>query len=71
MIASPCKDCGRREIGCHSSCEAYIEYAKERAAARKARYEEGGNQPRHLAYHKIMDAKGQFMRQPSIRRRTR
>lgn len=25
MIA-PCKDCGSREIGCHSKCEKYLEF---------------------------------------------
>jgi len=22
----PCKDCGSREIGCHSKCEKYLEF---------------------------------------------
>lgn len=30
---SPCRDCEKREVGCHSSCEAYLE-AKESYRAR-------------------------------------
>ena len=29
MIASPCKDCPERFIGCHSSCEKYRQYRSE------------------------------------------
>ena len=29
MIITPCKDCMERYIGCHSSCEKYIEWRKE------------------------------------------
>ena len=31
----PCKDCPRREIGCHAKCPDYAEYAAERAKARE------------------------------------
>ena len=31
----PCKDCPRREIGCHAKCPDYVEYAAERAKARE------------------------------------
>ena len=24
----PCKDCADREVGCHSTCKAYIEWVK-------------------------------------------
>lgn len=30
-IYSPCKDCQRRAIGCHSTCEDYIEYTNKSA----------------------------------------
>ena len=33
-IISCCKDCQRRKVGCHSSCEEYI---KEKAAAEENR----------------------------------
>ena len=23
---SPCKDCGKRRMNCHSACDSYIEY---------------------------------------------
>lgn len=29
-VSSPCKDCVDREIGCHSVCEKYIQYLKEK-----------------------------------------
>lgn len=32
----PCKECGRREIGCHSDCQQYAD-AKERQDAMRAR----------------------------------
>ena len=28
MILSPCKDCTDRHIGCHSTCEKYIDFRK-------------------------------------------
>ena len=30
MSNAPCKDCPDRVVGCHSTCEKYIEYRKER-----------------------------------------
>ena len=27
MTTAPCKDCGDREIGCHSQCEKYKTYS--------------------------------------------
>lgn len=30
MSNAPCKDCPDRVVGCHSACEKYIEYRKER-----------------------------------------
>ena len=27
-VKSPCKDCPNRQIGCHSKCEKYQEYAR-------------------------------------------
>ena len=35
----PCKDCEDRELGCHSTCEKYIEFTKEKAKERKAKYD--------------------------------
>lgn len=26
---APCKDCTRREVGCHGKCESYVEWQKE------------------------------------------
>ena len=34
---SPCKDCGDRELGCHSTCEAYQKYVEARETERKKR----------------------------------
>lgn len=29
MINAPCKDCENRHVGCHSTCEAYIEAKRQ------------------------------------------
>ena len=31
-VNSPCKDCQKREVGCHSTCEVYTTFRKEREA---------------------------------------
>lgn len=36
-MLSPCKDCEKRELGCHSRCEAYRLYDKENQERRKKR----------------------------------
>lgn len=38
MIKPPCKDCERREVGCHGRCEAFqvFEAAKQEEYARRA-----------------------------------
>lgn len=28
-MKAPCKDCPNRQIGCHSTCEKYLEFRKE------------------------------------------
>lgn len=30
MNKAPCKDCPNREVGCHSTCDKYIVFRKER-----------------------------------------
>ena len=35
MMTAPCKNCPDRVVGCHSTCERYAEYAKEREEIRK------------------------------------
>jgi len=29
---APCKDCQKRELGCHATCEDYLAYHAERVA---------------------------------------
>ena len=29
-LSAPCKDCGDRVIGCHSTCDKYRQFANER-----------------------------------------
>ena len=29
METSPCKDCKERHVGCHSTCEKYLEWNKK------------------------------------------
>ena len=35
---SPCKDCTRRTVGCHSKCEDYISYSKYRDKQNQEQY---------------------------------
>lgn len=30
MTKNQCKECAKRHLGCHSTCESYIEYRKEK-----------------------------------------
>ena len=36
-MLSPCKDCEKRELGCHSRCEAYRLYNEENERKRNER----------------------------------
>ena len=33
----PCKDCAKREVGCHAKCEEYAKYRAEIDATREAK----------------------------------
>lgn len=33
-MQAPCKGCKEREVGCHGSCDRYLEFAAEREAIR-------------------------------------
>lgn len=35
-----CKDCQKRQVGCHSQCRAYLEFSKAAAEDREKRYQE-------------------------------
>lgn len=41
MPKAPCKDCPDRQVGCHSTCEKYIEFKKEADEQRLKRIEQG------------------------------
>ena len=45
-ISNPCKDCERRELGCHDRCKDYISYKKELIDANNARVENINANPR-------------------------
>ena len=34
-MTAPCKDCVKRFIGCHSTCEDYLEFSKQNEAERE------------------------------------
>ena len=34
-MSNECMDCAKRHVGCHSTCEAYIAFAKEREEFRQ------------------------------------
>lgn len=40
MLKPPCKDCKKRQIGCHSVCPEYNEYNKEREKYRELAYKQ-------------------------------
>lgn len=40
MLKAPCKDCKKRQIGCHSVCSDYIAYNNEREFLRKTSYKQ-------------------------------
>ena len=35
MMIAPCKDCTRREVGCHGKCEDYGKWNEEHARLKK------------------------------------
>lgn len=35
MLTGPCKDCTERHLSCHSDCERYLSYVKEKDAVNK------------------------------------
>ena len=37
MKKAPCKECTERHLGCHSTCDSYQEYVKEREIYREER----------------------------------
>lgn len=37
--ATPCKDCGRRVVGCQSDCTDYTDFKQQLAAAKAAEFE--------------------------------
>ncbi len=37
MYYGGCKDCSKRVLGCHATCETYINYKKELEKAREIR----------------------------------
>lgn len=37
-IQSPCKDCEKRQIGCHAACRAYQEYKQHHDAVKADAY---------------------------------
>lgn len=39
-ITSPCKECIKREVGCHSQCADYLEYKNTLEDIRKTEREE-------------------------------
>lgn len=39
-ISSPCKECIKREVGCHSQCTDYLEYKNVLEDIRKTELEE-------------------------------
>ena len=49
-VQAPCKDCSNRELGCHSTCEKYIQYQKDNIAESQVRRYFLKNHNEHLGY---------------------
>jgi hypothetical protein len=39
VITAPCKDCQKRQLHCHSSCEEYKAFKQYRDSIREQRYQ--------------------------------
>jgi hypothetical protein len=39
-MKAPCKDCPNRKVGCHSTCEKYLDYRKEVDKINKIKFAE-------------------------------
>ena len=49
MIKAPCKDCPDRKQGCHSTCEKYIAFRKERDELNVLKFEDA---KKHMACYR-------------------
>ena len=38
-VSAPCKNCKKRELGCHNKCEAYQEFHSDRERIYKIRHD--------------------------------
>ena len=54
-IISCCKDCTKRELGCHSNCELYISQKKEQREVNRRReeYYEKHHPKQHISYRRL------------------
>ena len=52
---APCKDCERREIGCHGKCEEYNEFLRKRSEYRIIQYREHAKDAPTIARIKAID----------------
>lgn len=48
----PCKDCPNRQVGCHSTCEKYLDFRKEVDKINKTKFAEK-EQRRLIAEHNL------------------
>lgn len=46
----PCFECPNREVGCHSVCEIYVDWNKQREEVRNRIYEEKSKRLEHVTY---------------------
>ena len=47
---APCFKCENRTISCHSTCEKYLEYQKERQAENEARLLSNKSNPEYIQW---------------------
>nr|DAI77800.1 MAG TPA: hypothetical protein [Caudoviricetes sp.] len=44
-MTAPCKNCQDREVGCHSKCDRYAEYNRQREDIRQKRLHDAQTDP--------------------------
>lgn len=52
MKVAPCKDCEKRVVGCHSSCEDFVQWEQEHREEKERLREAKMKSSEYLAYRK-------------------
>ena len=62
MIKVPCKNCERRELGCHDNCPDYLTYRAELDEVNRQKREQNALEQRVTSYQveKILDNRKKY-----------